>query len=79
MAQAAAVFCEVCGKGINILNGETPYKCSECSKVICDVCCSRVWEKIEGKMYHIFCRPTKCITCRPSDPDKEHGFWNNLW
>ena len=34
----AVVFCEKCGKGINLLAGETVYVCNSCKKKICDGC-----------------------------------------
>lgn len=37
----AVVFCELCGKGINPLAGETVYICNSCKKKACKECSSR--------------------------------------
>lgn len=34
------VFCALCGKGVNLVRGDTPYKCSQCDKIVCDKCYS---------------------------------------
>jgi len=32
------IFCQVCGKGINLIKGETPYKCPLCDRIVCAGC-----------------------------------------
>ena len=70
----AVVFCERCGKGINLLAGETVYTCNVCKKKVCKECSERciICDKYVCKDHllgYFLILKTKTKTIMYADPD----------
>lgn len=40
MSQPVVIFCDICGRGINLIKGETVFQCKTCKKRVCQSCFS---------------------------------------
>lgn len=68
MSQPVVLFCDICGKGINLIKGEIVNQCKNCKKRVCQSCfkdtyCKNCYRDIENEKKRIEFPKKICLNC----------------